>query len=80
MMSVKTPTRGRGRQFSRTDSISGKVNSSAKLFAHFLLFRVSIALSENKKIRKSRLFENEIGPGIFQRGIQQIRALQEYKK
>ena len=36
--------------------------------------------SENEIITLSRMFENEIGPGVLQSRVQQTRVLQEYQK
>ena len=35
--------------------------------------------SENKIVTQSGLFENEIGPGVLNSSIQQIRLLEEYQ-
>ena len=31
-------------------------------------------------MKQSRLFEDEIGPGVIQSGVQQTRVLQEYQR
>ena len=42
-------------------------------------YQQPIERSENKVIVQSGLFENEIGPGVLQSSVQQIRPFQEYQ-
>ena len=40
----------------------------------------AIEHSENTSIRQSGPFENEIGPGVLQSGVQQAWILEEYER
>ena len=50
-------------------------------FALLPLNRIdTVEHSENRIIFQSRMFENEIGPGVLQSSVRQTRVLQEYQR